>query len=73
MSDSCSSKNSYNDENFNLSKEETFWSFNKQCKAVNKDLWSNVELQDIEKIPYDIDGILAYRLVYRIVTYYSKT
>ena len=51
------------DENLHLSEEETFWSFNKQCKAAKKDLWRDVELQDVEKIPYDIDGLLAYILV----------
>ena len=63
MSDSCSSKNRYADENLHLSEEETLWSFNKQCKAVKKDLWRDVELQDVEKMPYDIDGLSACRLV----------
>ena len=56
-------KNSYVDENLLLSEEETLLSFNKQCKAVKKDLWRDVELQDVEKIPYDIDGLSTYRLV----------
>ena len=63
ISHSCSSKNSNGDENSHLSEEETLLSFNKQCKAVKKDLWRDVELQDVEKIPYDIDGLSAYRLV----------
>ena len=63
MSNNCSSNNSCGDVNLHLSEEETFWSFNKQCKAVKKDLWRDVELQDVEKIPSDIDGLLAYRLV----------
>ena len=62
-SDSGSSKNRYADENLHLSEEETLWSFNKQCKAVKKDLWRDVELQDVEKMPYDIDGLSACRLV----------
>ena len=59
MSDNCENGN----ESLHLSEEETFWSFNKQSKAVKKDLWRDVELQDVEKIPYDIDGLLAYILV----------
>ena len=63
MSDRCSSKNNYGDEKLHLCEEETLWSFNKQCKVVKKDLLRDVELQDVEKIPYDIDGLSAYRLV----------
>ena len=36
MSDSCSSKNSYGDENLHLFEEETLCSFNKQCKVVKE-------------------------------------
>ena len=59
MSDNCENGN----ESLHLSEEENFWSFNKQSKAVKKDLWRDVELQDVEIIPYDIDGLLAYILV----------
>ena len=30
---------------------------------MKKDLWRDVELQDAERIPYDIDGLPVYRLV----------
>ena len=43
-SDSWSSKTSYGDDNVPLPEEDTFWSFNKQCKTVKKDLWRDVEL-----------------------------
>ena len=45
------------------SEKETLQSFNKQCKAVKKDLWRDLTLQDLEKIPYDKNGLLAQRLV----------
>ena len=63
MSDSCSSNNSYGNENLHLLEEETLLSFNKQSKAVKRTLWKDVELQDVEKLPYDIDGLFAYCLV----------
>lgn len=63
-SDSWSSKTSYGDDNLPLPEEDTFWSFNKQCKTVEKDLWRDVELQDVKKyLIHDIDGRLAYRVI----------
>ena len=46
-----------------MSDEETLRSFNNPCKKVKTDLWRDVEQQDKERKPYDIDGLSAYGLV----------
>ena len=46
-----------------FSEKETLQSFDKQCKVVKKDLWRDFRLQDLEKIPYEKNGLLAQRLV----------